>query len=250
MLALEFPSVAHLTVWPTIFGDGMFAVNKIVLLFWAAAIITIGFFVLAGKRGLVPTGVQNLGEIAVEFVENGIIRQTIGADGLGFAPFLLTLFTFILSLNVIGLLPGIQMPANARIALPAFMAIVVWLVYNTVGIAKQGLVGYFKHILFPPGVPKPIYILVTPINFISDLFVRPFALAVRLFANLLAGHLILVSFVVLTTALFDATKIGAVAPGALLIALTGFELLVAFLQAYIFTILASVFIGLAMHPPH
>lgn len=250
MLALEFPSVAHLTIWPTIFGDGIFAVNKIVLMFFAAVVILFAFFILASKRGLVPTGVQNLGEIAVEFVENGIIRQTMGAGGLGFAPFLLTLFTFILTLNLVGLLPGVQMPANARIALPLFMAVLVWIIYNAVGIAKQGLFGYFKSVMFPPGVPWPIYFLVTPIELISVLLVRPFALMVRLFANLLAGHLILVSFAVLSAALWESTKIGAIAPGALLVALTGFELLVAFLQAYIFTILAAVFIGEAMHPHH
>lgn len=250
MLALEFPSVAHLTNWPDLFGSGLFAVNKIVLMFWAAAILAIAFYAFAGKRGLVPTGVQNVGEIAVEFVENGIIRQTMGNDGMPFAPFLLTLFSFILTLNLIGLIPGVQMPANARIALPLFMAVVVWLIYNVVGIAKQGPLGYLKSIMFPPGVPWPIYFLVTPIELISVLLVRPFALMVRLFANLLAGHLILVSFAVLSAALWESTKIGAIAPGALLVALTGFELLVAFLQAYIFTILAAVFIGEAMHPHH
>jgi len=250
MLALEFPSVPHLTIWPTIFGEDWWAVNKVVLMFWAAAIIVIGFFILASKRGLVPTGVQNLGEMAVEFIENGIIRQTMGADGLSFAPFLLTLFTFILTLNVVGLLPGVQMPANARIALPMFMAVVVWLVYVSVGVVKQGPFGYLKSILLPPGVPLLIRPLVALIEFISVLFVRPFALMVRLFANLLAGHLILVSFAVLSAALWESTKIFAIAPMALLVALTGFELLVAFLQAYIFTILASVFIGEAMHPHH
>jgi F-type H+-transporting ATPase subunit a len=139
---------------------------------------------------------------------------------------------------------------NARIALPAFMAIVVWVLYNFIGIKKQGFFGYFKAMLFPPGVPKALYLLVTPIELVSTLFVRPLSLAVRLFANSLAGHLILVSFAVITAALFDATIVGAAAPGALLVALTGFELLVAVLQAYIFTILAAVFIGGAMHPEH
>src|SRR3954469_24916043 len=97
--------------------------------------------------------------------------------------------------------------------------------------------------MFPPGVPKAPYILVTPIEFVSTIFVRPLSLAVRLFANMLAGHLILVSFAVLTTALFDVFIPLAVLPGALLVALTGFEILVVFLQAYIFTILAAVFIG-------
>lgn len=250
LFALEFPPVSHLVNWPNLWGtDGMFAVNKVVLLFWAGTVITCGFFLLGRKGQLVPTGVQNLAELAVEFIEKQIVLQTMGPQGLPFIPFLLTIFSFILTLNLLGLVPLIQMPPNARIALPMFMAVLVWLIYNAMGILKNGFFGYFKHVLFPPGVPKALYILVTPINFVSDIFVRPFALMVRLFANMLAGHLILVSFAVLSAALFDATKIGAIAPFALEIALTGFELLVAFLQAYIFTILAGVFIGLAMGSP-
>jgi F-type H+-transporting ATPase subunit a len=252
VFALEVPPVTHLFNWPTIWGSGAFAVNKVVLLFIVGTIVTLGFFIMGTrKQALVPTGVQNITEVAVEFIENGIIMQTMGPEGLPFAPFLLTIFSFVLTLNLIGLLPFIQMPANARIALPMFMAIVVWLVYNFMGIAKNGVGGYFKHVLFPPGVPMALKPLMALINFISDMIVRPFALMVRLFANMFAGHLILVSFGALCVALFDATKIGAVLPGALLVALTGFELLVAFLQAYIFTILAAVFTSLAIgHPEH
>ena len=104
--------------------------------------------------------------------------------------------------------------------------------------------------LFPPGVPKLLYILVTPIEFVSTIFVRPLSLAVRLFANMLAGHLLLISFAVITSALFSATIILALLPLGLLVALTGFEILVAFLQAFIFTILTAVYIGGAMHPEH
>jgi F-type H+-transporting ATPase subunit a len=247
MFALDVPPTTHLFNWPNIDAFGSLAINKIVLIFIAGVIVTLAFFIAgARKRQLVPTGIQNLTEVAVDFVENGIIMQTMGPEGLPFAPFLLTIFSFILVLNFIGLLPLIQLPPNSRIALPMFMAVVVWLVYNYQGIAKNGPWGYFKHIMFPPGPPWPIYIILTPINLISDLIVRPFALMVRLFANMFAGHLILVSFGALCVALFDATKVGAVLPYALLVALTGFEILVAFLQAYIFTILAAVFTNLAI----
>jgi len=250
MFALEVPPVSHLFNWPTIWGEGAYAINKVVLLFIAGAVITLGFFIAASrKKALVPTGIQNVAEVVVDFIENGIIMQTMGPQGLWFAPFLLTTFSFIFVLNLIGLIPVIQMPPNSRIALPMFMAIAVWLIYNFMGIAKNGLGGYLKHIMFPPGVPWYVLPLMTPINIISDLLVRPFALMVRLFANMFAGHLILVSFGALCVALFDATKIGAILPGALLIALTGFELLVAFLQAYIFTILAAVFTSLAIGHP-
>ena len=251
MLALEFPPVSHLIEWPNLFGtEGPFAINKVVLLMFASVIIVLGFYLVAGRRALVPTGAQNLAESVVEFVQQGIILQTMGPDGLSWTPFMLTLFSFIFVGNLFEVIPLIQMPVNARIALPVFMAMVVWVLYNFVGIRSQGFFGYFKNMLFPPGVPKALYILVTPIELVSTLFVRPLSLAVRLFANMLAGHLILVSFAVITAALFEATIVGAALPGALLVALTGFEVLVALLQAYIFTILAAVFIGGAMHPEH
>ena len=253
MLALEFPPISHLIEWPDFWlkGNEYFAVNKVVALMWISVALVAAFYLAAArKRSLVPTGVQNVAEAAVDFIREGIILQTMGRDGLPFTPFLLTIFSFVLVCNIWGIIPGAQMPVNARIALPAFMAIVVWIIYNVIGIAKQGPLGYFKNMMFPPGVPKPIYLLLAPIEFVSTVLVRPFSLAVRLFANLLAGHLILVSFAVLATALWDATYVGAVLPGAMLVALTAFEILVAFLQAYIFTILTAVFIGGAMHPDH
>lgn len=252
MLALEFPPVSHLIEWPAILFEGtLFAVNKVVLLMFLGVVVVLAVFLTAGsRRSLVPTGVQNFAESVVEFVQEGIILQTMGRDGLAWTPFLLTLFSFIAALNLIGLVPGIQMPVNARMAIPAMLAVLVWLIFNIVGIKSQGLFGYFKSMMFPPGVPKALYILVAPIEFVSAIFVRPLSLAVRLFANMLAGHLILVSFAVITAALFKATIVLAVLPGALLVALTAFEVLVALLQAYIFTILAAVYIGSAMHPEH
>jgi F-type H+-transporting ATPase subunit a len=146
------------------------------------------------------------------------------------------------------------MPANARMAIPALLALFVWAVFNGVGIKHQGFFGYFKSVLFPPGVPKALYILVTPIEFISTILVRPFSLAVRLFANMLAGHILLVTFAILTDALFFAKDVPlkpvSILPFFMLIFLTVFEILVSFLQAYIFTILAAVYIGGAAHPEH
>jgi F-type H+-transporting ATPase subunit a len=145
------------------------------------------------------------------------------------------------------------MPASARMAIPLMLAVITWLVFNVVGVIKQGGFGYLKSSLFPPGVPKALYILVTPIEFISTFLVRPFSLAVRLFANELAGHILLVTFAVLSTALLEAgaaLKPIFVLPAVMLVLLTGFEILVAVLQAYIFTILTAVYIGGAMHPEH
>jgi len=138
----------------------------------------------------------------------------------------------------------------AVFVMPMLLALLSWVLFNFIGIKSQGFFGYFKSMLFPPGVPKALYILVTPIELVSTLLVRPLSLAVRLFANMLAGHLLLISFAVIATALFESTYVGALVPGAVLIGLTGFEVLVAVLQAFIFTILTAVYIGGAMHPEH
>ena len=119
-----------------------------------------------------------------------------------------------------------------------------------VGIKSQGLGGYLKNSLFPPGVPVFLYVIVTPIELVSTFVVRPFSLAIRLWANMVAGHLLLVTFAVLTTALWGAMPPTAIAPFAMLVLMTGFEILVSVLQAFIFTILTAVYIGGSLHPAH
>jgi F-type H+-transporting ATPase subunit a len=252
VIALEFPPINEILRWKDLFES----FNKISIIAVLAATIGTVVFLLAGSQSAqtAPRGIRNVAESTVEFIENGVVMQTMGRDGLGWTPFLLSLFTFIYLCNVPGIIPFLQMPATARMALPAALALMVWVVYNGAGIKHQGFGGYFKSVLFPPGVPKALYILVTPIEFISAIIVRPFSLAVRLFANMLAGHILLVTFALLTESLFQAKdKIlipFGVLPMGMLIFLTGFEVLVAFLQAYIFTILTAVYIGGAVHPEH
>jgi F-type H+-transporting ATPase subunit a len=254
IFGLEFPPISHLIEWPDIFfKDTAFAVNKVVLIMWVSALLAIALFIAGSrKRALVPTGVQNVAESIVDFVDNSIVMETIGPDGRKFTPFLTCLFTFILFCNLWEVIPFVQMPANARMAMPMFFSLLVWLIFNVVGIAKQGFFHYFKGIMFPPGVPWPIYFLVTPIELVSVIVVRPLSLAVRLFANMLAGHLVLVTFAVISAALWVKSVNIVILPFSflLLVALTGFEVLVSFLQAFIFTILAAVYIGGAMHPEH
>lgn len=252
MIALEFPPINELLRWKDLFPT----FNKISLIVVAAAIIGSLIFYLAGSKDhrTAPKGIRNFAESIVEFIENGIIMQTMGRDGLGWTPFLLSLFTFIYLCNVPGVIPFLQMPATARMALPLFLSLLVWVVFIGTGFKHQGI-GYLKSALFPPGVPKALYVLVTPIELISTFFVRPFSLTVRLFANMLAGHMLLVTFALLSEALFQAKGNPALIPVGILpllmlIGLTAFEVLVAFLQAYIFTILASVYIGGAAHPDH
>ncbi|MDQ3145381.1 MAG: F0F1 ATP synthase subunit A [Actinomycetota bacterium] len=251
--AIEFPPVSHVIEWPDLFLSGAFAVNKVVLLMWISAALVFAFFFAASRRqSLVPSGVQNMGESVVDFVREGVVLQTMGPEGLAWTPFLLMLFSFIFVCNIWEVIPGVQMPVNARIALPVLMTLLIWVIFNFIGIKRQGFFGYFKSMMFPPGVPWPIYILVAPIELISTLLVRPLSLSVRLFANMLAGHLILVTFAVITASLVDASPLIVIWPFSflLLVGLTGFEVLVAVLQAFIFTILAGVYIGGAMHPEH
>ncbi len=153
--------------------------------------------------------------------------------------------------NLFEIIPFINFPPTSRMALPAMLAGLIWLVFIGVGLVKQGP-KYFWNVAFPPGVPKAIYLLVTPIELVSTFIVRPLTLAVRLFANMMAGHIILtIIFLTIHAFLFSGrgTPIGLVALAAAPL-LIGFELLVGVLQAYIMTILAAVYIGSSIHPEH
>ena len=255
--ALHFPPIEELVEWKGLFLKGSpLEVNKVVLLMWLGALIVFLIFWVAGRRAkagtLVPTGVHSVVEMGIEFVRNDIIMQTMGPAGLGWTPLLVTIFFYVLVTNMFEVIPGIQFPVNARMALPAFLALMVWVIFNVVGIKAQGLRGYFKSMLFPPGVPKFLLPLVAMIEFISTIFVRPFSLAVRLFANMLAGHLLLVTFAVLSAALWSRGPLVVILPLPffMLVLLTAFEMLVAVLQAFIFTILTAVYIGGSMQPEH
>ena len=255
VLAIEFPPISHVIEWPDIFlkGNEYFAVNKVVLLMWLSALIVFAFFYIASrKQQLVPTGIQGIAESTIDFIRNGIIMQTMGPDGLPWTSFLTTLFMFIMVGNVWGIVPVAQMPVNARIAFPALMALVVYVLYHVVGVMKQGPGHYLKNSLVLPGVPFAMHFLLVPIEAITLFFSRPLSLAVRLFANMLAGHLLLVSFGVITAAVWSLTPSLAIFPFSfgLLIFLTTFEVLVVFLQAFIFTMLTGVYLGQSMHPEH
>ncbi|MCY3967299.1 MAG: F0F1 ATP synthase subunit A, partial [bacterium] len=134
--------------------------------------------------------------------------------------------------------------------MPLVLALVVWGVYHVVGIRAQGFFGYIKASLFPPGVPKFLYILVTPIELIQIILIRPLSLAVRLWANMVAGHLLLVAFAVLSAALWGAGFIPSALPFFAIILITAFEIFVSALQAFVFTILTAVYISGSLHPEH
>lgn len=246
MLGLEFPPINEILRWQDVFPT----FNKIALIAVAAALISIALFLIASRRDpmVAPTGARNLAEVTIDFIEESVVMQTLGKSGLKWTPFLLSLFLFIFLCNIPGVIPIIQMPATARIAIPLSLSLLVWVIYIGTGIKHQGL-GYFGHLLWPPGVPTALKPLVGLIEFISTILVTPFSLTVRLMANMLAGHILLVTFSLLTSALFNAETSQiflvpmSILPFGMLIFLTAFEILVAFLQAYIFAILAAVYIN-------
>lgn len=253
LFALEFPPLSHIVDWPVfLFEDTPFGINKVVLVYFAAVILSIAIFVLGNKRKLVPAGMQNVAESSVNFIEDGIIMQSMGARGLKYAPMLTAMFFFIFFCNIFEIIPAVQMPATARIALPMFMALFVWFVFNGAGMLEHGPIGYLKHSLIPPGVPVGLLPIIVPIEFVSNFLVRPFSLMVRLFANLLAGHILLVTFTVLSAGLWIGKWYAVFLPLPVfaVIFFTAFEILVSFLQAYVFTLLTAVYIDSATSHEH
>ena len=252
IIGAEFPPLSHIVNWPEFIGGDTFGINKVVLIYFFAVAITMAIFILGNKKQLVPTGAQNVAEMSVEFIDEQIALPTMGTDGLKWTPYFLSLFFFIFFCNIFEIVPIIQMPATARIALPMFLALLSYVLYHGSGIIEHGPLGYLKHALVPPGVPIALLFLVVPIEFISKFLVQPFSHTVRLFANLLAGHILLVTFAVLSSALWIAqwNVIFLPLPVIAVIFFTAFEVLVSFLQAYVFTLLAGVYIGAAVSHEH
>ncbi|CAG4929412.1 MULTISPECIES: F0F1 ATP synthase subunit A [Acidithrix] len=251
--AINFPPIGEVLNWkPLFFGGSSFAFNKVGLITVLAALITLSLFWIAGRqKKMVPTGVQNLIEASVDFIDKSIALDAMGPEGLNWSPFLTALFFFIFLCNVFEVIPFFQMPATARMAVPAPLALAVYATFIVVGVKKRGL-KYFKDAIVPPGVPAGVLIILVPIEILSTFIVRPFALAIRLFGNMLAGHLLLITFTVLSEALF-VKGIGLILlplPFAMLTALTGYEIFVALLQAFIFTTLTAVYIGDSLAGSH
>lgn len=251
----EKPST-HDFVWPC---WGSFSVGGVTICYnFVSFLLTLAFltfillFVVAFRRPkVVPGKFQLLMESGLGFVREQIIMQMIGPEGLGWLAFLSTLFFFIFIGNILEVIPGVGFPLNSRLAFPLVMALTAWVVYNGVGIKRHGLLGYLKMVMFPPGAPKVLYILLTPIEFISVIVLRPITLTIRLFANMVAGHFLLSVFFLGSLALMTGTPyiLGVVSFG-IGVALVGFEIFVASLQAFIFSMLTASYIAGAMAEEH
>jgi F-type H+-transporting ATPase subunit a len=252
------PNVNELFQWKGIlFQHTWYEVNKTAIMALVSTVMCIIlFFVGSRKKKMVPTGLQNVAELGYETVEGMIAVEVMGEEtGRKWAPFLATLVFWIFFINIWSTVPFVYFPATSRIAIPIYLALQTWVIFIFTGFKHQGI-HYIKNSLFPPGVPKALYILVTPIEFVSKVFVRPFSLAVRLFANMTAGHVLLAIFAIMTSQLIIDHNSGAfqiplgILPFFALVAMTAFEFLVAVLQASIFTILTAVYVNESIHPEH
>ena len=245
----NWPVLAHFTL----FGIDFNITKPVVLMFIGTAIIMAFFLISSAKSKLVPSRLQSIGEIGYTFVRDQISREVIGKDGDKYVPLLVSLFFFVWVLNLFSVIPGAQFPVTSKFAFPVGLALMVWVTYMVLGMKKQGPIKFFTNMMFPPGLPKPIYLILAPIELLSNVFVRPFTLAVRLFANMFAGHLLITIFSIGAWYLLSPSIVGALgstASFAMTVALTGFEMFIQFLQAFIFTLLTAVYIGGSLHAEH
>ncbi|WP_043616296.1 F0F1 ATP synthase subunit A [Nonomuraea candida] len=230
--------------------------TKPVLLAVLSAILVIGVTWAAfGNPKVVPRGVQNVVEYGYMFVRDQVARPFLGKDADRWMGLLLSLFFLVLVWNLSGVIPLAQFPVASHIAFPAVLAISIYVLKIYLGVKHQGGIGYFKNMMFPPGLPKFIYVLLAPIEFLSNMIIAPFTHAVRLFANMFAGHMLLAFFsMVGFWFLFEQlTPLGApvgIIGVVMTIIFTAFEMFIQFLQAFLFAMLAAMYIGGALHPDH
>jgi F-type H+-transporting ATPase subunit a len=246
------PSINNFYFTP-IFSIGVFHLTKPMLLaIVSAGIVLTFFFVAFRKPKLVPRGTQNVAELGVLFVRDQIIRPQLGKAGDKYLPFIVSIFFFVWVMNLFGIIPLIDFPATSRIAYPAGLAFIVWVTYITIGMRIKGPIGYFRQMAVPQGAPWWILPLLAPIELFSNILVRPFTLTIRLFANMLAGHLLLLVFGLASWYLFSASigLLYAATSFALTIILTGLEVLIQALQAFIFATLTAFYIADASQTAH
>jgi F-type H+-transporting ATPase subunit a len=241
---------------PPVFSLGGVDVTKPMLLLVVAAVLVLWFFYAASRqRAMVPGKLQFAGETMYASVRNGLGRDIIGSrDFMPFVPYLVTLFFFLLVNNWFGSIPFLQFPTFSRASMAYALAGLSWVIYNYVGIRRHGFVGYLKLQTVPGGVTGPILVLIVPLEFFSNLLVRPVTLALRLFANMFAGHILALLFAtggeyLLIHGAVLIKPVGILA-WVLAIAIAFLELLVQFLQAYVFTLLNAMYISGALAEEH
>ncbi|MHB1739562.1 MAG: F0F1 ATP synthase subunit A [Actinomycetes bacterium] len=246
------PGTASFDYQPVFTVLGFGVTKPALLLVSGTVLIAVAMLAAFARPRLVPTGWQNVMERYYDFIRKDIAADVIGREGIRYAPYLATVFAFVFVMNFFEIVPGAQFPVTSRIAYPAMLAALTWLIYNVIGVRRHGLLGYLRGIMFPPGLPWWIYIILAPIELFSTIIVRPFTLAVRLFANMFAGHLLLLVFTLGTTYLLvpRIQALFAVVSFGMTFVLTAFELLIQLLQAFIFTLLTASYISGALAEEH
>jgi F-type H+-transporting ATPase subunit a len=249
------PTISEFFPAQVIGADTWWGLTRIDLIALLMTGLLVLFFLSAFRKpAIVPGKLQNLGEMALDVVYVNVIDEVMGVKGRKYAPLLVTLFWLILAFNVTGILPMMHIAVTSVVGFPIIFAISSYVAFNYAGIKEHGVGQYFKLNLFPPGVPKPIYLLVTPIEFISTFLLRPVTLTIRLLANMMSGHLLLVLFFGATSYfLFESSGpiIFAAIPSYLMgLIFVFFEIIVTLLQAYIFTLLTAVYIDGALSHEH
>jgi F-type H+-transporting ATPase subunit a len=242
-------------VIPLKIGGIDISITNAVISMWVACVLVFLTLTLAGRIGrLIPRGLQNLMESLVNFVKQSLIHEILGEEGMSWFPFIATLFFFILFCNLLGLVPK-MFTATSNINVTASLAAVVFICTQGAGIAKHGLMGYCKTFI-PQGMPggimgKILIGFMIIVEMISQL-ARPFSLAVRLFANMTAGHMVILVFISMIFMFQGVVAKIFVTPMSVVMAVVmmAFEIFVSLLQAFIFAILASIYISLAVHPEH
>jgi F-type H+-transporting ATPase subunit a len=222
------------------------SVNKAVVVMWLAAILTVALVSYAGRgRGLVAGGIRNAIEAIFVFLKADIVESSFGKDAKKWMPYIGGLFFFILFSNLLGLIPNSFAPMS-NLNVTATLALITFALVVIQGLTKQGPIKYWIN-LAPSGLPKVMYVIMYPIEFVS-LLAKPLSLALRLFANLFAGHLVIFSLCSLV--LFFNNWIITPLPIAFAAIIFMFEIFVAFIQAYLFAVLSALYISAAIHPDH
>ncbi|WP_240181701.1 F0F1 ATP synthase subunit A [Nocardioides sp. 616] len=221
----------------------------------AAGLVFAFLYYASRKRAMVPGKLQYVGEAGYGFVRNSLGRDIIGSrDFTPFIPYLVTLFFFLLVNNVMAAIPFIQFPTFGRAGTAYALALLSWVVYNGVGIKRHGFFGYFKHQTVPAGIKGPVLLLLVPLEFFSNILVRPVTLALRLFANMFAGHLLLILFALGGEYLLlhgeGFTRLAGPVAFLMFGLISLLELLVQVLQAYVFVLLTSMYISGAVAEEH
>ncbi|MEE6273378.1 F0F1 ATP synthase subunit A [Georgenia wangjunii] len=246
------PSLADFFPAPILFEGTIFEFNRITMVRLIATLVLVTLFWLAVRRPrLVPGRGQSMAEMGLGFVRDNIAVEVLGKEyGRRYTPLLMVIFFGIFSLNITGIIPFLNIAGTSVVGMPLVFAILAYVAFIVAGVRAQGGAHYFKSQLFPPGVPWPIYIILAPIEFLSTFILRPLTLTVRLLANMLSGHLLLVLCFSATHYLFLEASGALFAAGVLTFAagfaFTLFEIFIAALQAYVFALLTAVYINLSV----